>query len=96
MNQPTKFYIHCGLHKTGTTALQAFLRQNTEKLRDAGVLYPYAGCPDSCPAGHHNIAWQLSRDRRYNRGYGGMDALAKEIGDFGGDILLSSEDLSVP
>jgi hypothetical protein len=87
-----KLYIHSGLHKTGTTALQFFLRNNTEALRDAGILYPDLGCPmRSIGNGHHNIAWQLARDRRFDRALGGVEALAGHIGNFSGDVLLSSE-----
>jgi hypothetical protein len=80
------------LHKTGTTALQFFFRSSTERLRTAGVLYPNAGCLDLVGSGHHNIAWQMARDRRFNKEYGDFEALLKEIGNFSGDILLSSED----
>jgi len=92
MNRKKRLYIHCGLHKTGTTALQFFLRNNTARLRTAGVLYPNAGCLDLVGSGHHNIAWQMARDRRFNKEYGDFKALLNEIGNFGGDILLSSED----
>jgi hypothetical protein len=92
MKRKKRLYIHCGLHKTGTTALQFFLRNNTERLRTAGVLYPNAGCLDLVGSGHHNIAWQMARDRRFKKEYGDVEALLKEIGNFGGDILLSSED----
>jgi hypothetical protein len=92
MNRKKRLYIHCGLHKTGTTALQFFLRNDSERLRTAGVLYPNAGCLDLVGSGHHNIAWQMARDRRFNKEYGDSEALLKEIGNFGGDILLSSED----
>jgi hypothetical protein len=41
---------------------------------------------------HFNIAWQLTRDRRFARSLGTIDDLAKEIEGFKGDIILSSED----
>jgi hypothetical protein len=87
-----KLYVHCGLHKTGTTALQLFLRKNTERLRSAGILYPHAGCTDSVGSGHHNLAWQMARDRRFEKGFGDFEALASEVGNFSGDVVLSSED----
>jgi hypothetical protein len=87
-----KLYIHCGLHKTGTTALQIFLRNNTESLRAAGILVPSAGCVYSVASGHHNIAWQITRDRRFDKEFGDIGALTDEIRNFSGDILLSSED----
>jgi hypothetical protein len=87
-----RLYIHCGLHKTGTTSLQVFLRNNVEALLNAGILYPCVGCLDSVGSGHHNIAWQIARDRRFDRALGDIEALAREIGNFSGDVLLSSED----
>ena len=32
---------HIGHHKTGTTSLQAFLSQNSHRLLQAGILYPW-------------------------------------------------------
>jgi hypothetical protein len=87
-----KLYIHGGLHKTGTKALQFFLQSNTEALQNAGILYPDVGCTSSIGSGHHNLAWQLARDRRFDRALGGVEALALQIGNFRGDVLLSSED----
>ncbi|MDE2318181.1 MAG: hypothetical protein KGK02_00610 [Rhodospirillales bacterium] len=84
-------FVHAGLHKTGTTALQACLAQNREALRAQGILYPTAGCPGDAPA-QHNIAWQLARDRRFHSAYGTMDDAADEIAAHGGNTIISSED----
>ena len=35
--------LHVGLPKTGTTYLQALLADHRERLREAGVLYPFVG-----------------------------------------------------
>jgi hypothetical protein len=41
MIQPDRICIvHTGLHKTGTSALQAFLHGNQQILQDFGILYP--------------------------------------------------------
>ncbi|WP_421761386.1 hypothetical protein [Devosia sp.] len=86
--------IHCGLHKTGTTALQNFLFANVEVLAGLGISYPRAGIPAAYGlTGHHNLAWWLGRDRRYMSDVGEFDALFKEIDGFTGrTVLLSSED----
>ena len=84
--------VHCGLHKTGTSALQQFLLQAAEPLRALGVLVPRAGRLPDYGGGHHNIAWELTRDRRFDRTRGGVAELAEEIADFDGDAVLSSED----
>jgi hypothetical protein len=83
--------LHAGLHKTGTTALQQFLCAAAERLRARGVLYPAAGRSRDWPEGHHNIAWQLAGDRRFNSLVGGLDEVAAEVAAFPGDSVLSSE-----
>ena len=84
-------FVHAGLHKTGTTALQECLAQNREALRAHGILYPAAGCPGDAPA-QHNLAWQLARDRRFHSTYGTLDDAAEEIAAHGGNAIISSED----
>jgi hypothetical protein len=86
----SRFFVHCGLHKTGTSALQSVLAKNTKRLRAAGVLVPRCGPRNA--AWHHNIAWQLGRDRRFNPLVGSFEALRAEMREFSGDVILSSED----
>jgi hypothetical protein len=63
-----KIYIHCGFHKTGSTAVQIALSQNAERLRTEGYLYAHTGLVgDRMRQGHHNIAWELAGDRRFDR-----------------------------
>lgn len=83
--------VHCGLHKTGTTALQNFLTGNRAVLRRHGVLYPLVGTPHNL-SGQHNIAWQMARDRRFRSVWGDIEALFEEIGSFDGRVILSSEE----
>ncbi len=48
---------HVGWHKTGTTSIQNFFKQNqTQLLREAGLLYPSTGLHG---AGHHDLARSL-------------------------------------
>jgi len=86
-----KLYIHCGLHKTGTTALQTWLASNDAALKAAGWLFPKTGRigPHS---GQHNLAWELTRDRRFAFRFGHFPRLRAEIEGFDGDVILSSED----
>lgn len=84
-------YIHCGLHKTGTTSLQHALRDNADKLLNHGILYPNIGVPKN-HAGQHNLAWQMGRYRRFDPANGDWNALIDSIRDFDGSVLLSSED----
>jgi hypothetical protein len=58
------------MRKTWVSLLEA------ADLRAAGILYPNAGCLDSLGSGHHNIVWQISRDRRFDREYGDIEVSA--------------------
>jgi hypothetical protein len=83
--------VHCGLHKTGTTALQNFLTANRAVLLQNAVLYPTAGTPPGL-TGQHNLAWQMARDRRYRSAWGDIGSLFDEIGRFEGRVVVSSEE----
>jgi hypothetical protein len=87
-----RLIIHAGLHKTGTTAVQNFLSSIADPLRERGIFYPRAGVNQQLGHGHHNIAWQITRDRRFMRTVGTIDDLASEVAHFDGDVILSSED----
>jgi hypothetical protein len=53
-------YLHVGVHKTGTTALQYVLAKRRAWLGDQGISYPAAGIPQSAQLwGHHDLAWAL-------------------------------------
>jgi hypothetical protein len=94
-----RLIIHCGFHKTGSTALQSALRASETRLRAAGFLYPYAGSlmdagresNDPNDSGHHNFAWQILRHRRFDPTRPDPGRLAEEADGFDGDIILSSE-----
>jgi hypothetical protein len=85
-----KLYIHCGTHKTGSTALQEYLSVNYDLLRHHDYLYPVSG-KNSSLNGQHNIAWELSHHRLYLRSYGNTSDLFNEISEFDGNVILSSE-----
>ena len=85
-----RVFIHCGLHKTGTTAIQLQLQACRNELRDTHtILYP-----DSLDAhaGHHNIAWQLAGDKRFDASGLTVARAVTEVIAFAGDAVLSSED----
>jgi hypothetical protein len=85
------FIIHVGLHKTGTTSIQNFLAKNALELKRNGFLYPNGGCPENSSA-HHNLAWQLAGDKRFNPAYGTVEKVVNETVNFPGNIIISSED----
>ena len=91
-SRPRRLLVHAGLHKTGTTALQLFLASVAAELPQLGVLYPRSGVNEQVHPGHHNIAWQITRDRRFVASRGTINDLAREVAGFEGDVILSSED----
>ena len=99
MKQQNRLYVHCGFHKTGSTALQAALRASEAPLRQAGFLYPYTGsgdrpgkeATDPHKHAHHNIAHEVDRHWLFNAHEGTLDELKEEIKNFPGDIIISSE-----
>lgn len=53
-------YLHVGVHKTGTTAIQKFLFDNADRLNEAGIFRPVTGALDNAVSwGHHELAWTL-------------------------------------
>ncbi|MHB1641207.1 MAG: hypothetical protein ACYDD9_08045 [Acidithiobacillus sp.] len=87
-----KLFLHIGTHKTGTTALQNFLMVNKRLLRQHDVLVPDSGCVGP-RSGHHNIAWELNDDYRFQRDYGTLDDLCAEISESDcHTVVISSED----
>lgn len=85
-----KIFIHCGLHKTGTTSIQNFLFSNGSLLKKNNYLYPLVGIPPGNMA-HHNFAWELSRDNRFKKFNGTIAQLKEKIKLIDQDIILSSE-----
>jgi hypothetical protein len=84
-----KVFLHIGPHKTGTTAIQAFLRRNTTELHHLGVHYP---CTDPAIDNHHDLALGLrapsQRRETIGRIHGILDA-ARDEGCH--SVLFSSE-----
>src|SRR5579864_1459809 len=85
-------FLHVGTHKTATTSLQHFLDDNPQVLGKSCYLYPQVGRPDGARAGHHNIAWEISHDRRFRPDYGIAEDLIREIAQSCQNVIVSSED----
>jgi hypothetical protein len=88
--------LHIGVHKTGTTALQAALAASRPELAEAGVLYPASG--GTGQTAHHRAAMS---SLGYAWGFVGRDSstasprafeeLAREVAAWPGRVCLSSE-----
>ncbi|WP_374449023.1 glycosyltransferase family 2 protein, partial [Stella sp.] len=55
-----RLYVHIGLHKTGTTSIQAYLSKHRDRLAAAGVYVPLIGVAPGFD-GHHLLPWSISR-----------------------------------
>lgn len=84
-------FIHIGLHKTGTTSIQEALHRRRGAVSDAGLHYPSVGMPPDF-AGHHNLAWELARDRRHVPEHGNVPLLLAGLAGVETDVIVSSED----
>ena len=82
--------LHVGTHKTATTSLQSTLSSASAELLAHGTLYPETG---RVGFGHHNIAWGLNGDDRFEPDRGYLDELAAEVRVLRPPLVfLSSED----
>ena len=83
--------LHIGTHKTGTKSLQSMLAENGTWFAEQGLYYPATGRLHD--GGHHNLAWELSNDPRFEPANGSFDDLVHELRhDEPPSVLLSSED----
>jgi len=72
--------------------LQTVLTANDGILADAGIYVPHAGRLDAT-GGHHNIAWELNEDHRFDATRGTFADALEEIARRGAPrVCLSSED----
>lgn len=85
-------FLHIGTHKTGTTSLQTFLARNELNLASYGAYFPKAGRITEF-SGHHNLAWELNDDERFDPQNGGIRDLRDELSSTDwSTVILSSED----
>ena len=88
-------YIHIGTHKTGTTSLQVFLRDNEEQFARNNVLIPKAGRSED-GVGHHNLTQQLIGAAGFVAERGGLDEFVDELRTSDKQVAcISSEDFSL-
>ncbi|MGR3723716.1 hypothetical protein [Abyssibius alkaniclasticus] len=83
--------LHVGPSKTASTTLQQFLSLYRGEAKT--FTYPEWGWtrPDN---GHHNLAYELRNDARFNPSLGGLDALRKNLTQ-SDQVFLSSEDFPI-
>lgn len=88
-------FLHIGTHKTGTTALQIFLGSNEPCLARNGIFIPRNARP-WLGARHHNLAWDLIGDGRFDPAFGSWPEVLSEIRSLNPPtVCLSSEDFGL-
>ena len=87
--------LHVGLPKTGTTYLQALLAENRDRLRAAGVLYPFIRPGRDVPRGGGD-PWQRtpSSGCAADEVAGTWAALCKRAREYDGTTVISHEVLA--
>jgi hypothetical protein len=86
-------FIHCGSHKTGTTAIQLLLTQNRDNFLNKGYLYPISGIPEGFPYGQHQIAWHLDKNQASSKTEESWQQLYLEVqNNKDKNIIISSEE----
>jgi hypothetical protein len=87
-----RLYLHIGCHKTGTTSIQEALSHSASELHKFNLLYPSIGKLTS-RSGHHNLAWEIAGDSRFNAKFGQINRLFNGL-PRDSNLILSSEDFS--
>ncbi len=87
-------YFHCGTHKTGTTAIQHYLNNNSALLEKNNLIYPSIGYSKHYPYNNHGIAWQISGDPRlkFEKNNNSLDDFYKFLKNSDKNLVISSED----
>ncbi|MGQ0486529.1 MAG: hypothetical protein ACT4SY_14400 [Hyphomicrobiales bacterium] len=87
-------FIHAGMHKTGSTAIQRFLTGNADRLRALGIYLPVAGT-EVLAHNHTAIVRAVARFDQTDAG-GVFDRLRSELTQAGypRQVLISTEDFS--
>lgn len=83
-----KLFLHIGLHKTGTSAIQHVLYHAHDALKERGILYPKSVAWDD--HSHHSLLFPFWRDDDFTPEF---DKLQDEIRRAGCDTVIVSSEL---
>lgn len=101
-NQPASrptLFLHIGMNKTGTSAIQRYCSEHRKWLQTQGVLYPYAGCKGHA---HFGLSSALGFDHTTQTPQADVleklaDQLRSEMARAGTHIcIMSSENFVMP
>lgn len=82
-----RLIVHFGVHKTGSTFLQAAIHKNRDRLSELGVLVPKAGLHFGLMA-HHHLAWEILDDPQFDPSRGGWGDLETEVASSNHELVL--------
>ncbi|KZX55067.1 hypothetical protein A3709_08720 [Halioglobus sp. HI00S01] len=84
-----KLYVHIGMGKTGTTALQNFFWDNRKALKERDICYPRQGIMSNA---HHLLSPHIPRFLEDQWNFQTVEEWAPKLADCAeGNVLLSSE-----
>lgn len=98
----TTIYLHIGMNKTGSSAIQRFFSTNRQLLAHRGVLYPRAGCVGGAHYGLSDaLGFIQKRDGASGRHIENLDEMAESIfveinSSKPSEVFLSSENFVLP
>lgn len=96
-SKPT-IYLHLGINKTGTSAIQSYFSQHRDELSKLGVLYPKTGLIGNA---HYSLSASLgfcnkTVPAKWVKDVNGLKkSFNKEIRAHSGPVVFSSEDFSL-
>jgi hypothetical protein len=82
-------YLHIGTHKTGTSTIQHALALQSDRVAEAGFIFPHTGRLTS-DSGQHELAQQTNSPEQSAR----VESLLAEIAAVPHHVILSSEEFS--
>lgn len=94
-------YIHIGLHKTGSTTIQHFLKRNEKVLKSKGVFIPRS-CRqrqkgENGSIIHSNLSWDLLQSVNFDPALGTIKDMRDELNTLGDKVkrvVITDEGLS--
>lgn len=84
-------FLHAGIHKTGTTALQRYLSDNFHALRARGLLAPRFGMTNA--GAHYDLVRALVGTDGGSLTRADAESVAPRFSAWQGDLIVSSESL---
>lgn len=86
-------FLHAGMHKTGTTSIQTFMKGNASVLDELGVAVP--GFRGLIQSFHRSLSTELGGSPKFDRANGSFEDLERVLEGCDKDVVISCEMFSV-